>query len=117
MQRQATQGPRARTRRHDWIDERSRALALRVAEHARQDLTVFDRALDRVRRHRDDPRARRVAALAEWEYILTSEPHSTVLELLIEDSERGQRLRQSSPFVGILPREERDAIFAFFETL
>jgi hypothetical protein len=58
-----------------------------------------------------------VAALAEWERILTSEPHPTVLQLLVEDSERGQRLRQSSPFVGILPRGERDAIFALFETL
>jgi hypothetical protein len=117
MGQPTAQGPRARARRHDWIDERSRTLAMRVAECARRDPTVFDRALDRVRRRRQEIGADRVAALEEWERILTSTPHSAILQVLTEDSEHGRRLRQSSPFVGILAREERDAIFAFFETL
>ena len=49
--------------------------------------------------------------LREWEEIIDRHSMEEVLTILTEDSEEGQRLRQSSPFTGILTREERDAIF------
>ena len=56
-------------------------------------------------------------ALREWEEIL--ERHSTeeVLAILTEDSEEGQRLRQSDPFCGILSEAERLAILERYETI
>ena len=50
-------------------------------------------------------------ALREWEEIIDRHSVEEVLTILTEDSEEGQRLRQSGPFTGILTREERDAIF------
>jgi len=38
-------------------------------------------------------------------------------ELLVSVSDAAAALRQSSPFLGVLPAEERDVIFARFETL
>jgi aryl-alcohol dehydrogenase-like predicted oxidoreductase len=111
------QGPRARARRHDWIDERSLALARRVAEHAKHDRSVFTRALLWVRQQLTSPAAERNPALREWERILTTATPEEILATLVEDSEHGARLRQSSPFVGVLSREERNTIFAYFETL
>jgi hypothetical protein len=111
------QGPRARTRHHDWIDERSLALARRVAEHAKDDPAVFARALRRIHERLATPGAERNPSLKEWKRILTSCTSSEILATLVEDSERGARLRQSSPFVGVLSREERNAIFAHYETL
>jgi len=49
-------------------------------------------------------------ALAEWAQILAS-PASQVLALLTERSARATRLRQSSPFAGILTEEERRAVY------
>ena len=50
-------------------------------------------------------------ALREWEAIIELHSREEVLAILTQDNEEGQRLRQSSPFTGILTREERDAIF------
>jgi hypothetical protein len=111
------QGPRARARRHDWIDECSLALACRVAKHTKRDGSVFSRALRWVRQQRASPVAERNPALREWERILTTATPEEILATLVEDTEYGARLRQSSPFVGVLSREERNAIFAYFETL
>lgn len=44
--------------------------------------------------------------------MLTTVPVPDLLEFLVAPTERATRLRQSSPFVGILTSEERDAVFA-----
>ena len=44
-------------------------------------------------------------------------PPARLLEFLTSGGEHATRMRQSSPFFGILPRDERDAIFDHFETL
>ena len=111
------QGPRARARRHDWIDERSLALSRRIAERAKDDPSVIRNALHWVRGQLASPGGERNRALKEWEHILTSNTHEQILATLIQESEHGARLRQSSPFVGVLSRQERNAIFAYFETL
>lgn len=50
--------------------------------------------------------------LREWELILDSNPTERVLEILTQNNDEGQRLRQSDPFVGILTEKER---LAFLE--
>jgi hypothetical protein len=115
------QGPRARARRHDWIDERSRALGAAVGERLRADPSLVAGALRRL----DEWEARALAVgdgrilpvIREWRGFLQSSSLEGIIAFLGEDSERAARLRQSSPFAGVLPDEVRIAIFRRFETL
>jgi hypothetical protein len=58
--------------------------------------------------HRDDG-CRQVAL--EWKHILDEWPLERILDFIQEDSERANRLRQSSPFIGILTPQERAEIY------
>ena len=53
--------------------------------------------------------------LVEWGRLMRRHPPRMVLRLLTEDSERGNRLRQSDPFCGILTRDERRRILRAYE--
>lgn len=95
-------------RSHTWIDRRSRALHEAVAARieARPELLDVARAnLARWIAHA------RVPALAEWQRLLDELPLPDLLSLLRADDETAARLRQSSPFAGILTPEERREIF------
>ena len=50
-------------------------------------------------------------ALRECQTIPFTHSLNEVLEILTEDSDDGQRLRQSSPFSGILSQRERLEVF------
>jgi hypothetical protein len=110
-------GPRARARRHDWIDERSRALHEAVAERLRDDPQLVSRALVRLDDWERWAEPQALPAIREWRQLLSAASLSELLALLVEDSEKANRLRQSSPFVDVLPQDERLAIFRRFETL
>ena len=61
-------------------------------------------------------RDRPMAAIGEWLEIL-EKPWEVIREVLLDESETGQRLRQSDPFCGILTPQERWAIYrAYHET-
>jgi len=53
----------------------------------------------------------------EWLEILDTRSFDDVLDLLGRFDENTRRLRQSSPFCGILSEEERMTIFKKYETL
>ena len=53
-------------------------------------------------------------SLQEWDNILAQGP-TIALAVLTENSERGRRLRQSSPFAGVLTPQERNTIFVEYE--
>ena len=54
-------------------------------------------------------------AQREWLEILQSHSTKEVLRILIQDTDEGQRLRQSDPFVGILTERERLTFFKLDE--
>lgn len=114
-------GPRAQLRRHDWIDERSRALGEAIGRHLEREPALLRVALQRLdqwesaARQRGDSRI--LPALRVWRDVLAHSTVAEVIELLGEPSIRAAQLRQSSPFVGVLPEEERAAIFRRFEEL
>ena len=56
------------------------------------------------------------AALHEWTHLLDSLSVPAVVRLLRSDDERATRLRQSSPFAGLLTAEERQAILNDYES-
>ena len=49
-------------------------------------------------------------AYREWLNVIEQHSFEEVLSLLVDPSEEGTRLRQSTPFAGILSRGEREAI-------
>jgi hypothetical protein len=116
------QGPRATARRHDWIDERSLALGRAIGEKLRADPSLVERAQQRIAAWESAAIGSGdrsvLPALAEWGEILRTHNLDALIDLLGSDtSERAARLRQSSPFVGVLTPAERDAIFARFERM
>jgi hypothetical protein len=94
---------------HTRLDERSLALHQLVAAKVQAAPVLLDRARENLRRWQE---ASEIAspAHAEWAQVLAS-PTRDVVALLVERSERATRLRQSSPFAGILSEEERRAVY------
>jgi len=101
-------------RSHQWIDERSLALARATAEKLRRDAALFAVAQANLQRWKATL-SPWPGALKEWEECIASGKEA-VIALLTEDSPRGRRLRQSSPFVGVLTVAERNAIFRRYES-
>lgn len=109
-------GRRAAARRHDWVDERSRALHRRVADRIREDPSLLRIPLgnmDRWETTRGEPHPH----WTEWRQLISTLPLPELLAFLNEESARADELRQSSPFKGVIAREERDAVFRYYETL
>lgn len=94
---------------HIRLDERSLALHRLVAQKVLADPALLERARANMRRWQENHGSPSFAR-AEWEQILSG-PVDQVAELLVERSERATRLRQSSPFTGILTEAERLAIY------
>jgi len=99
---------------HHRLDERSLALHQRVAEKVLADPALLDKARGNVRRWQESHGSPSLA-LAEWEQILTGTADQ-VARFLVERSEKATRLRQSSPFTGILTEPERLAIYESHST-
>ena len=49
---------------------------------------------------------------AEWKELIETHLWERLREILLEESDEGQRLRSSHPFTGVLTQDERDAIYA-----
>lgn len=94
-------------RSHAWIDRRSLALHEAVAAkiEARPELLDVARA-NLTRWIARSPHG----ALLEWQRLLDGMPLAQLLALLRADCETSARLRQSSPFAGLLTADERRAI-------
>ncbi len=94
-----------------------------IAEKLRQEPALVQRALDTLQHWQQ--RQGRVPALMEWEVLLKAisnklsspDPQTRntaylqLLEVILDPSEEGMRLRSSSPFSDVLDPVERSAIF------
>jgi hypothetical protein len=83
-----------------------------VAQKVQANPALLDKARENIRRWQqasDSPSL----ALAEWAQILSA-PVDQVAAFLVERSQKATRLRQSSPFAGILTEAERSAVFESF---
>jgi hypothetical protein len=81
-----------------------RRIALRLETDA---APVLEKARDNLRRWLANRRDESLGSVyGEWESLLATLTPSQISQLLIADDERSTRLRQSSPFAGVLsPRE------------
>ncbi len=97
---------------HRRLDVRSLALHALIAHRLVRDPVVVDRA----RRNLDRWRAARgyePSAAAEWRAIL-KRPRREIAALLVDPGENATRLRQSTPFTGVLTATERRRIYEAF---
>ncbi|MGQ0734502.1 MAG: hypothetical protein ACT4QD_12710 [Acidobacteriota bacterium] len=99
-------------RSHEWIDRRSLALHEAVAAKLEADPSLIDVARDNLTRWLATNPA---PALLEWQQLLAETPLPHVTALLRAHGERAARLRQSSPFAGLLTPHERQAILQSYE--
>lgn len=99
---------------HLRIDERSLAMHRLIARKVRANPALLEEARANLRRARATEGSPSLT-LAEWGEILDGDPER-VAEFLEDRSERATRLRQSSPFAGILTEEERTAIYESYST-
>ena len=101
------------------MDARNRELHRAIAVKMRQNPTLVlrvQKTLERWLRAMNESE-RGYDALLEWKRRLEEEPLDRVLEFISSEDEEACRLRQSSPFVGLLSDQERMAIFSKYEDL
>jgi len=116
MRRQAVQIPAARFQQqttpmnpHSAIDARSLEMDRLIARRLRENPAVLDKARSVLAKWMASGDASVRPVFAEWHAILNG-PISGVFAALEGEDERSVRLRQSSPFCGILSPAERTAI-------
>ena len=98
---------------HRLFEARSLAMHALIAEKITRDrhlLEIPQRNLERWSRRFDQARPR---WLEEWSRVLRR-PWHEIAGLIAEPSERAARLRQSSPFAGVLTPEERQRVYEAF---
>jgi hypothetical protein len=99
---------------HSRLDERSLAMHQLIAAKVQAHPALLDKARENVRRWQASDGSPNLA-LAEWEQILDGTVNQ-VAEFLAERSERATRLRESSPFAGLLTEAERGSIYESYST-
>ena len=97
---------------HSFLDRRSLAFHLAIAERRRTDPRLLGKVCDRLRALMEDSSVSMSVRDAYREWLLFIEQHrfDEVLALMVDPSEEGKRLRKATPFSGILSQEERAAI-------
>lgn len=98
--------PAAKT--HEDLHERSREQAERVAKAITRDQRLIDAAQRWVQQRLKQASAAEAHELREWEHILTLPPHR-IAAFLRDPGEVATRLRQTTPFVGVVSDGERGA--------
>src|SRR5438045_9517778 len=102
-----------RMRSHEWIDQRILALHEAVARKLIERPELLDVARQNLRRWlAQNPQP----ALMEWRRLFDTLDFDELVDLLRCPDERATRLRQSSPFAGVLTAQERQAILDRYES-
>jgi hypothetical protein len=100
---------------HRFIDERSLAFDRLIAAKLRDQPALVTKARDNLARWLKHCSSGARRDLLEWQRLLSG-PFDELLVLLEATDERATRLRQSSPFCGILTQEERLGIIREFQS-
>jgi hypothetical protein len=98
---------------HRLLDVRSLAMHAVIARKIERDPALLEVARRNLARWNDRYEGNPPAWLTEWQALL-KEPWPAVASFITESSERATRLRQSSPFAGVLSNAERWRIHEAF---
>jgi hypothetical protein len=98
---------------HRIIELRSLAMHCIAAQKIERNPALLDNVRDtlktwRMRYGKEVPRA-----LDEWQDVL-SQPWPMIAELITNPGEHATRMRQSTPFAGVLTSDERERVYAAF---
>ena len=99
---------------HRLIDERSLAFDRLIAAKLRSQPSLVEKARGNLARWLETCSAGAKPALLEWQRLLSGS-FDELLALMQATDERATRLRQSSPFCGILSESERLSIIREFQ--
>jgi len=104
--------------RHRRLEERSLALHREIAQRINRNPDLLRKVRKRLSKdiHSGRFSISLTDAMREWLDLLKSSSVERVLELLVDDSENARRLRQATPFAGILTQEERRCILEKHES-
>jgi hypothetical protein len=92
------------------VDRINAAQDQRIAARLRRDHRVLKIALANLRRWMSRDRRNVRRSFLEWHGILTRLSRAEIADFLQSDTPLARRLRQSSPFAGVLNEAERRAI-------
>jgi hypothetical protein len=98
---------------HRLLEARSLAMHALIASKIERDQALLAIPRNNIERWSARWKGDAPAWLYEWIEVL-KQPWSRVAALITEPSERAARLRQSSPFAGVLSKEERRRIYEAF---
>ena len=101
-------------RSHQWIDYVDLMAHRAMARKIRLQPELFRRAHRNIARWEKSNRGC-PEPLREWKQILRDNDMGRVLRIITRADEEGNRLRQSSPFCGILTEKERETIWARYD--
>ena len=90
---------------HSRLDWRRLRRHRKIAEKMEKDRSILETAKRKLRKWAERNDGVLEPCLEEWEEIL-EKPWKTIRPILTEDTEEGARLRQSTPFTGILTSRE-----------
>lgn len=83
-----------------------RAVAKKLRRDAKSVLRISHDNLNRWLKKNEN------SALLEWRKILETHTPEEIIKIISQDTNEGQRLRSSSPFVGVLSETERERIWS-----
>ena len=95
--------PTPSTSSHEVLDDLMRRIAAAVASHFSP---LLIRAHSLANLHRWEKSDAWVLAYDEWRQIIERASHGELFAAMLGRDERAKRLRQSPPYVGLLPHEE-----------
>jgi hypothetical protein len=97
---------------HRRLEERSLALHREVVRRIRKNPDLLTAVRDRLTKDIQSGQfsVSVTDAMQEWLDLLKTDSLEKILELMIDQGEKARRLRQSTPFAGILTQEERRRI-------
>ena len=98
---------------HRLLDARSLATHCKIARKISKDQSLLEIPRRNIERWRQRASGGPPKFIAEWQDIL-AEPWSQVVVFITGCSEKAMRLRQSSPFAGVLSARERKQIYDAF---
>ena len=98
---------------HRLLEARSLAMHAVIARKIERDPALLEVARGNIERWSAQRSSNALRWLNEWREIL-NQPWQNVAALITEPSENAARLRQSSPFAGILSNQERWRIYEAF---
>ncbi|MHB1861351.1 MAG: hypothetical protein ACYCVL_00140 [Gemmatimonadaceae bacterium] len=104
--------PRPTSRGHALRDEQAAMLAHAIADRIRRDPSIVEDARQYIARRLADASSGEQLELREWSAILSAMSIARLRRFLVENTDRAVRLRQSLPFLDVIPKQERDALMA-----